>query len=213
MSRDVTTTAAYIYCQEETCNDQETTHLPEQIAYLALEHDGAHKIRALAAAPPNVVPNGANQDCQHEVEADDGHCIGCDPSDSACSAGADCLPKGADAQGWVRLQTFGPSNINTIDALRAAGWTWPADEPITDWGACTGSTGSTRDTDGGCACACGPAGPETEEYAGFWCGGSCTGTQQLTLPPQFNTIKLTIGMHYDNPVCRGLISVNGNTIL
>ena len=51
MSRDVTTTAAYIYCQEETCNDQETTHLPEQIAYLALEHDGAHKIRALAAAP------------------------------------------------------------------------------------------------------------------------------------------------------------------
>ena len=208
MSSDVTTTSAHVFCQEETCTDDEVAHVAEVISYVAIEHNGAHKIRAFAQAPPpNGAPNGANQDCQRDVEVDDGHCIGCDPNDAACSAGADCLPKRANDIGWLNYQTFGPSAIATIPALQAAGWTWPANEPINDFGACTGPTGSTRDTDSGCACACSDTAPAGEEYAGFWCGGACTGTQQLPLPAGFNTAKLTIGMHFDNPLCAGLISV------
>ena len=213
MSSDVTTTEAHVFCQEETCTDEEANHVGEVVSYLAIEHNGAHKIRAFAQAPPSTGVDAANQDCQAEATVDDGHCIGCDPSDTACSAGASCLPKRANDDGWENLQTFGPSNIATIDQLQAAGWTWPANEPINDFGACSGPTGSTRETDGGCACACTDTAPAGEEYAGFWCGGSCTGTQQLSLPAGYNTIKLTIGMHYNNPVCRGLITVNGRTVL
>ena len=52
--------------------------------------------------------------------------------------------------------------------------------------------------DSRCACACTTTAPQ-EEYAGFWCGGSCKGTQDFALPDDYNTIALTIGMHYNNP--------------
>ena len=89
-----------------------------------------------------------------------------------------------------------------MSGLEANGWTM---EGINDFQVC-GLGGCTA---GWCGNPC----SGTEEYAGFWCGGSCTGTQQLSLPAGYNTIKLTIGMHYNNPVCRGLITVNGRTVL
>ena len=93
---------------------------------------------------------------------------------------------------WDVLQTYGPSGITNIDQLRGAGWVL---DSINDWGSCNGPTPGP---DSRCACACTTTAPQ-EEYAGFWCGGSCKGTQDFALPDDYNTIALTIGMHYNNP--------------
>ena len=75
LSSDVTTTSAHVFCQEETCTDDEVIHVSETVSYLAIEHGTGHKIRAFAQAPPpNGAPHGTNQDCQRDVEVDDGHC-------------------------------------------------------------------------------------------------------------------------------------------
>ena len=60
--------------------------------------------------------------------------------------------------------------------------------------------------------ACTKDAPKNEEYAGFWCGGSCSGTQILKLPAGYNTAKVTMGMHYSNAKCRGLVALNGHPL-
>lgn len=39
------------------------------------------------------------------------------------------------------------------------------------------------------------------------CGGACAGTMDLPLPAGSALVELTIGMHYNNPLCRGVISL------
>ena len=48
--------------------------------------------------------------------------------------------------------------------------------------------------------------------AGFWCPGGCTGVQTLPLPAGYTTFQLEIGMHYNNPACRGVIELNGRVL-
>ena len=52
----------------------------------------------------------------------------------------------------------------------------------------------------------------TADYAGFWCGGSCTGTMEFTLPTGYNKGRLHVGMSYNNQACHGLITIGGEVI-
>ena len=75
-------------------------------------------------------------------------------------------------------------------------------ERINDWSSCNGAqNGPVSRFSGGCTSR------GVGHYAGFWCGGSCSGTLELPLPRGFDTVQFTVGMHYDNANCRGIISV------
>ena len=56
LSRGVTADDAAVFIEEESCTDDETTHLEEVVAYFAFQRDSAHKIRARTQAPANVPP-------------------------------------------------------------------------------------------------------------------------------------------------------------
>ena len=35
---------------------------------------------------------------------------------------------------------------------------------------------------------------------------------EYTMPAGYNQAMLTVGMHYDNPVCKGTVTLNGNEL-
>ena len=103
---------------------------------------------------------------------------------------------------WADFQTFGPSGITQIngaDSLTSNGWIV---DGINDWASCDGANPGPVHR---CDCGCNSRG--LGEYAGFWCGGTCTGIMDLPLPDGYNMAELVVGMHYDNPVCQGIISI------
>ena len=103
---------------------------------------------------------------------------------------------------WQDFQTFGPSGITAItgdNSLVSNGWTLDA---INDWASCDGATPGPIHR---CDCGCNANG--IGEYAGFWAGGQATGTMDLALPDGTSMVQLTLGMHYDNPLCRGVVSL------
>ena len=80
LQQPVSTTQANVYIEEITCDSEENTgvHTMEIVSYLAIEHDGNHKIRATAQAP-NVgtqhnnleVRPGEGVDCGGPADVDD----------------------------------------------------------------------------------------------------------------------------------------------
>ena len=122
--------------------------------------------------------------------------------DVACEI-TDFMPP-ADSD-WTEFQNFGPSGITAINptgdgnSLIENGWTV---DGINDWASCTGPTPGPVHR---CDCGCNNRG--LGEYAGFWCGGTCTGIMDLPLPDGYDMAELVVGMHYDNPVCQGIISI------
>ena len=104
---------------------------------------------------------------------------------------------------WADFQNFGPSGITQIngdDSLTSNGWTV---DGINDWASCTGPTPGPicRWCPGGCS------DKGIGEYAGFWAGGSATGIMDLPLPDGYSMAEVTLGMHYDNPQCQGIVSI------
>ena len=104
---------------------------------------------------------------------------------------------------WADFQTFGPSGITQIngdDSLTSNGWIV---DGINDWASCTGPTPGPicRWCPGGCS------DKGIGEYAGFWAGGSATGIMDLPLPDGYDMAEVTLGMHYDNPLCQGIVSI------
>jgi hypothetical protein len=121
-----------------------------------------------------------------------------------CEVGAP--PVGADAD-WEIIQEFGPGDkIGNIPELEAAGWIL---QDIQHWGACSGTVVETSPA-GGCTCACNELGDG--DYAGFWCPSECTGVQTLPLPSGYTSFQVEIGMHYNNPLCRGVIELNDRVL-
>ena len=110
----------------------------------------------------------------------------------------------AVAANWVMVSKFGPSDINSLESLQSSGWSWGAEEHITSFQVC-GLSGCTA---GWCGNPC----SMDADYAGFWCGGSCTGTMEFTLPTGYNKGRLHVGMSYNNQACHGLITVGGEVI-
>ena len=105
---------------------------------------------------------------------------------------------------WIEYQNFGPSGITQIEgaenSLLSNGWTI---DGINDWSSCTGGTPGPicRWCPGGCS------NRGIGEYAGFWAGGTATGIMDLPLPDGFDMAEITLGMHYDNPLCQGIVSI------
>ena len=103
---------------------------------------------------------------------------------------------------WETFQTFGPSAITQIsgeNSLLSNGWVL---DGINDWASCDGAEQGPISR---CACGCNANG--VGEYAGFWAGSEATGIMDLPLPDGTSMVQLTIGMHYENPVCRGVVSL------
>jgi hypothetical protein len=64
LSRGVAVDSAAVFIEEESCSDDEVEHVPEIIAYFAIQH-GSHKIRARTSAPPNVPPPSEMVVCEN----------------------------------------------------------------------------------------------------------------------------------------------------
>jgi hypothetical protein len=118
----------------------------------------------------------------------------------------------------VRLFQFGNGGVNvpresdcsrlndkagSCKSLEAAGWTLSGS--LNDFATCDGG-----DCGGGWCAGC--SGAAEGQYAGFWAGGGATGTISYPLPDGYDSAILTLGMHYDNPICRGIIRVGGTEI-
>ena len=69
--------------EEETCNDDETEHVPEVIAFFAFQRSSAHKIRARMQAPAAVPPVSEAVVCENEVTGPGSVCCG-DMTNQAC---------------------------------------------------------------------------------------------------------------------------------
>ena len=87
------------------------------------------------------------------------------------------------------------------NSLESAGW--DLSDSTNDFCTCDGATC------GGGWCA-GCSSSATGTYAGFWAGGGATGKISYPLPDGYDSGILKMGMHYDNPQCRGILRVGGN---
>ena len=83
LSGAVTADSASVYVEEETCNDDETDHVPEVIAFFAFQRSSAHKIRARMQAPAAVPPVSEAVVCENKVTGPGSVCCG-DMTNQAC---------------------------------------------------------------------------------------------------------------------------------
>ena len=107
LQQPVSATQANVYIEEVTCNAEDNTgeHTTEVVSYLAIQHDGNHKIRATAQAPTQGLVHTGRQILPGQ---------GVD-----CGGAADV----GDNPGWGWEDTAGTTGVNWAGAAAANGGT------------------------------------------------------------------------------------------